>query len=148
MQDALKQAMIAESCGEVPVGCVIIDRKRGKIIAKTHNNMQKLKNPIAHAEILAINKACTAINNKNLLDCDMYVTLEPCAMCAAAIANARISRLFYGAADLKQGAVENGVKYFANKSCFHRPEIYVGMEEKESRELLQRFFRKVRQDRL
>lgn len=148
MKDALEQAEIALANNEVPVGCVIVDRKSGKIIAKSHNNMQKLKNPIAHAEILAINEACRSINNKNLSNCDIYVTLEPCTMCAAAIANSRISRIFYAADDIKQGAVENGIRFFTSAACFYRPEIYSGIKDVESKELIQDFFKKIRLDKL
>lgn len=148
MNHALEQAEIAAKLNEVPVGCVIVDRISDKIIAKAHNNMQKLKNPVAHAEIVAINEACRTINNKSLSNCDIYVTLEPCVMCAAAIAYSRISRLFYAAEDQKQGAVENGVRYFTSESCFHRPEIYSGIGNDRSKELIQDFFKKIRQDKL
>lgn len=148
MKDALQQAKIAADNNEVPVGCVIVDRKSGQIIAKSFNKMQQLHNPIAHAEILAINEACKTLESKSLSNCDIYVTLEPCAMCAAAIANSRLSRLFYAASDQKQGAVENGVRYFTQESCFHRPEVFSGIEEVISKELLQDFFKKIRQDKL
>lgn len=148
MQYAISLAKEAAENNEVPVGCIIVERKSNEIIAKTYNNMQKLQNSIAHAEILAINEACKLINNKSLANCDMYVTLEPCTMCAAAISNARISRLFYASDDIKQGAVENGVRYFTSSSCFHRPEIYSGIGNAESRKLMQDFFKKIRQDKL
>lgn len=146
MHEAIAMAEEAFSAEEVPVGCVIVERKTGIILAKTHNNMQKLKNPIAHAEILAINEACIKINNKTLSHCDIYITLEPCVMCAAALANARIGRIYYGAADPKQGGVENGVRYYTRSDTTHRPEIFAGLGDNRCRELMQSFFRKIRKN--
>jgi cytosine deaminase len=148
MQLALAEAQIAYDIGEVPVGCIIVNRESGQIIAKTHNLMQSKKNPNYHAEILAINLACETIGSKALLDCDIYVTLEPCTMCASAISNARLSRLYYGASDLKQGAVENGVKFYTHNSCMYRPEIYSGINAEESTLLITNFFGKLRKSKL
>jgi tRNA(adenine34) deaminase len=145
---ALSEAQIAYDIGEVPVGCVIVDRASGQIVAKTHNLMQEKMNPNFHAEMLAINLACEKLGNKALLDCDIYVTLEPCTMCASAISNARLSRLYYGAADLKQGAVENGVKFYTHNSCMFRPEIYSGIYAAESARLITNFFAKLRKSKL
>ncbi len=148
MKEALKEAQKAYDAGEVPVGCIIVDRQTSKIIAKAHNLMQSMKNPNLHAEMLAIDMACSEKDNKNLLDCDIYVTLEPCTMCASAISNARLSRLYYGASDLKQGAVENGVQFYTSGSCMHRPEIYSGINAHESSEIIESFFGKLRKNKL
>lgn len=148
MKEALKEAQKAYDAGEVPVGCIIVDRQKSKIIAKAHNLMQSKKNPNLHAEMLAIDMACSEKDNKNLSDCDIYVTLEPCTMCASAISNARLSRLYYGASDLKQGAVENGVQFYTSDSCMHRPEIYSGINAHESSEIIESFFGKLRKNKL
>ncbi len=148
MQIAIGLAKEAFENNEVPVGCVISERKSSKIIAMAKNSMQAQKNPNAHAEILAINEACIKLNNKNLSECDIYTTLEPCTMCASAIANARLGRLYYGSEDTRQGAVENGVKFFASNSCFHRPEIYSGINYEESSVLMKSFFSKIRNNSL
>lgn len=145
---ALQQARIAFDKGEVPVGCAIIYRDTGEVIAESHNLMEENKLSIAHSEIIAIKEASKIIGNKNLSNCDIYVTLEPCAMCSAAIAHARIGRLYYGANDKKHGAVENGVRFFSSKSCFHKPEIYSGIDSEISKELMQSFFRKLRKDKI
>jgi tRNA(adenine34) deaminase len=139
MQLALAQAQAAAQAGEVPVGCVIVCA--GDLIAQTANRTIADHDPTAHAEMLAIRHAARTLVNERLLDCDLYVTLEPCAMCAAAISFARIRRLYFGAADRKGGAVENGVRYFSSPSCLHRPEIYGGIGENEAAELMRRFFR-------
>ncbi len=133
------QAQAAAQAGEVPVGCVIVCA--GELIAQTGNRTIADHDPTAHAEMLAIRHAARTLGNERLLDCDLYVTLEPCAMCAAAISFARIRRLYFGAADRKGGAVENGVRYFSSPSCLHRPEIYGGIGENEAAELMRRFFR-------
>lgn len=148
MQLALQEAKKAYDIDEVPVGCVIVDRTRRIIVARAHNQMQKHKNPNFHAEMLAINMACEKIDNKNLSNCDIYVTLEPCTMCASAISNARIGRLYYGASDEKQGSVENGVKFFTSSSCMHRPEIYSGLNNIESLQIIKSFFGKLRKNKL
>jgi tRNA(adenine34) deaminase len=138
MDLALEQARAAQAAGEVPIGCVIV--RDGQVIAQAGNRTISDRDPTAHAELLAI-RAAAALGSERLTDCDLYVTLEPCAMCAAAIALARIRRLYYGAADPKGGAVENGVRYFASPTCHHRPEVYGGISEREAALLLQDFFR-------
>lgn len=145
---ALKEAKIAATKGEVPVGCVIVNRDNKEVISQSHNMMQQGKNANFHAEILAINDACKKLDNKNLVDCDIYVTLEPCTMCASAISNARLGRLYYGASDKKQGGVENGVKFFTSNSCLHRPEIYSGIQSTQSEEIIKNFFGKLRKNKL
>ncbi len=142
MENALKQARIAFEKDEVPVGAVIVEN--GKIIATSHNQNLILKDPTAHAEILAIRKAAKIKDSARLDGCDLYVTLEPCAMCASAIALARIRRVYYAASDIKFGAVENGVRIFSSISCHHKPEIYSGISGEESKELMQSFFRNKR----
>ncbi|MES2215007.1 MAG: nucleoside deaminase [Pseudomonadota bacterium] len=144
MRQALEQAMNAAAHNEVPVGAVIVNRLDREIIARAYNKVETENNAIAHAEILAINTACRMLNTKNLAECDLYVTLEPCAMCSAAISHSRIGRVFYGASDPKMGAVENGVRFFTNHTCHHRPEIYVGMMAEESEVLLKNFFKGLR----
>jgi tRNA(adenine34) deaminase len=142
MDMALDEARSAGERGEVPVGCVIV--RDGAVIARAGNCTIAHRDPTAHAEILAIRGAATFLASERLTDCDLYVTLEPCAMCAAAMSLARIRRLYYGAADPKGGAVENGVKFFASPACHHRPEAYGGMAEAEAGVLLQSFFRERR----
>ena len=139
MDEALAQARAAGEAGEVPVGCVIV--RDGAILARARNATIAARDPTAHAELLAIRDAAAAIGSERLLDCDLYVTLEPCAMCAAAISFARIRRLYYGAADPKGGAVENGVRFYTSPTCHHRPEIYSGIGERDAAALLQEFFR-------
>ena len=148
MKTALIEAQKAYDIGEVPVGCVIVDRSENKIIAQTHNAMESCKNPNLHAEMLAINIACSKKDNKNLSDCDIYFTLEPCTMCASAISNARLSRLYYGASDLKQGAVENGVRFYTTSSCMFRPDVYSGINAYESSQIIKSFFGKLRKNKL
>jgi tRNA(adenine34) deaminase len=138
MDLALDEARAAGERGEVPVGCVIA--RDGAVIARAGNRVIAHRDPTAHAEIVAIRQAGTFLRSERLEDCDLYVTLEPCAMCAGAIAFARIRRLYYGAADPKGGAVDNGVKFFASATCHHRPEIYGGMAEAEASVLLKDFF--------
>jgi tRNA(adenine34) deaminase len=138
MQTALEEARAAGSRGEVPVGCVIV--RGGEVVARAGNRTIVDKDPTAHAELLAIRAAAAALRSERLADCDLYVTLEPCAMCAAAISFARIRRLYFGAADPKGGAVEHGVRFFASPTCHHRPEVYGGISESESAALLQEFF--------
>lgn len=144
MQGALKQAQIAFDQREVPVGAVIVNRATNKIIVKTHNIVEQQGNPLLHAEIVAINQACKIVSQKSLDGYDMYVTLEPCMMCATAISFSRISRLFYAASDPKQGGVEHGGHFFSSKSCFHRPEIYSGILADHSEKLIKDFFKKIR----
>ena len=148
MNKAIILAKKAYRLGEVPVGAVIVNRFTNEIIAESHNMVEKDSNPLAHAEMLAIDKACRATCSKNLSDYDIYVSLEPCAMCAAAISHARIGRLFYAAADIKQGAVENNIRFFTANSCFHRPEIYNNLYGEFSARLMKSFFRKIRKSSL
>jgi tRNA(adenine34) deaminase len=115
--------------------------REGAVIARAGNQTLRDRDPTAHAEMLAIRAAAGALGTERLADCDLYVTLEPCAMCAAAISFARIRRLYYGAADPKGGAVENGVRFFASPTCHHRPEVYGGMSESEAGALLKDFFK-------
>lgn len=139
MDLALKQAKIAGAAGEVPIGCVIV--RDGEVIAETSNRTVMDRDPTAHAEILAIRAATQAIGSERLIACDLYVTLEPCTMCAAAISFARIRRLYFGAADAKGGAVDSGVRFFTSSTCHHAPEIYSSVGETEAATLLRDFFR-------
>jgi tRNA(adenine34) deaminase len=139
---ALDEARTAGARGEVPVGCVIVHD--GAVVARAGNRTLADRDPTAHAEIIAIRAAAASLGSERLEGCDLYVTLEPCAMCAGAVAFARIRRLYYGAADPKGGAVDNGVKFFASASCHHRPEIYGGLAEAEAGALLKEFFRERR----
>jgi tRNA(adenine34) deaminase len=138
MQIALDEARAAQARGEVPVGCVIA--RGGDIFARAGNRTLADKDPTAHAELLAIRQAAAALGSERLTECDLYVTLEPCAMCATAMSFARIRRLYFGAADPKGGAVENGVRFFAQATCHHRPEVYGGINESECAALLRDFF--------
>src|ERR1700723_1110941 len=142
MEVALEEARVAGQSGEVPIGCVIVHA--GAVVAHAGNRTLADRDPTAHAEIIAIRAAAGALGSERLTECDLYVTLEPCAMCAAAISFARIRRLYYGAADPKGGAVESGVKFFASPACHHRPEVYGGMAEAEAGALLQGFFKQRR----
>ena len=139
MVQALELAEAAAATGEVPVGAVIADR-RGRVLAAERNRMVEQRDPTAHAEILAIRAACAALGQGRLEGCDIYVTLEPCAMCAAAISFARLGRLYFGAYDPKGGGVEHGARVFAQATCHHRPEVYGGIAESRAGELLRRFF--------
>ena len=130
---------MAVAAGEVPVGAVVI--KDGAVIAAAHNAPRTMADPTAHAEMLAIRAAAKALDSERLEDCELWVTLEPCAMCAGAIAHARIVRLYYAASDPKGGAVEHGARVFDQAQCLHRPEIYSGMGEAASAELLRSFFK-------
>ncbi|HUQ13007.1 MAG TPA: nucleoside deaminase [Novosphingobium sp.] len=138
MRAALDQARASEAAGEVPVGAVVV--KGGAVIAAAHNAPRALRDPTAHAELLAIRAAAQALGNERLDGCELWVTLEPCAMCAGAIAHARIARLYYAAPDPKGGAVEHGARVFTQPQCLHRPEVYAGMGEAEAVELLRNFF--------
>ena len=144
MEVALGLARLAKKNGEVPSGAVIIDEKNGQIIAKAYNQVEKKKDPIAHAEILAIKEATYFKGQKWLETCDMYVTLEPCTMCAAAISLARIRRIYFGAYDFKSGGIEHGSMVFEQITCHHKPEVIGGMNETESKELLKDFFKNKR----
>lgn len=138
MQAALAEARAAAERGEVPVGAVIV--KDDTIVARAGNRPRQAQDPSAHAEMLAIRDACAALGQERLTGCDLYVTLEPCTMCAAAISFARIRRLYFGATDEKGGAVISGVRFFEQPTCHHAPEIYPGIGETEAVGLLKRFF--------
>lgn len=139
MDLALKAAETAVKSGEVPVGCVIV--QAGAVIATAGNRTLTDRDPTAHAEILALREAAKVIGSERLTECDLYVTLEPCTMCAGAISFARIRRLYYGAADPKGGAIDNGVRFFASPTCHHAPEVYSGVGETASATLLREFFK-------
>lgn len=139
MARALALAEAAADAGEVPVGAVVA--RGGTIIAEAHNAPRALADPTAHAEILALRRAAARLGSERLEGCDLFVTLEPCAMCAGAITHARIARLYYGAPDSKGGAVEHGARVFDQPQCLHRPEIYTGLGENEAAALLRGFFR-------
>lgn len=138
MRAALDAAAAAAAAGEVPVGAVVVHQ--GRIIATAANAPRALHDPTAHAEMLAIRAAAAAIGSDRLNDCDLWVTLEPCAMCAGAIAHARIARLYYGASDPKGGAVEHGPLLFGQPTLHHRPEVFAGIGEGEAAALLRDFF--------
>src|ERR1700681_3131803 len=136
---ALAEAEAAAARGEVPVGAVLIDGK-GRILAAAGNRVEADRDPTAHAEMLVLRAGAAQLGAKRLAECDLYVTLEPCAMCAAAIGFARLRRLYFGAYDPKGGAVEHGARFFELATCHHRPEIYGGIEEQRAAALLKRFF--------
>lgn len=142
MRLALDAARAAAQAGEVPVGAVLV--RGGEVIATAANAPRTLHDPTAHAEIRAIREGAALLGRERLEDCDLWVTLEPCAMCAGAIAHARIARLYYGASDPKGGAVEHGGRFFTQPTCHHRPEIYPGIGEAEAGALLRDFFRERR----
>ena len=142
MQRALDLAREAAVVGEVPVGAVVV--KSGRVIGEGHNLTRTGNDPTAHAEIVAIRRAAEALDDERLIGCDLYVTLEPCAMCAGAIAHARLARLYYGASDPKGGGVEHGARVFQHPQCLHVPEVYSGMGESEAGVLLRSFFRQRR----
>ncbi len=139
METALEEAAAAASRGEVPVGAVVAD-STGRILARAGNRTLELKDPSAHAEILAIREACRRTGSERLPGCDLYVTLEPCAMCAAVISFARIRRLYFAADDPKMGAVYHGPRFFTQPTCHHVPEIYDGLGARRAAELLKAFF--------
>jgi tRNA(adenine34) deaminase len=139
MDLALEEARAAAAAGEVPVGCVIV--RGDEVLARARNRTLADRDPTAHGEMLALRQAARTLGSERLTDCDLYVTLEPCPMCAAAISFARIRRLYYGAADPKGGAVENGVRLFDAPTCHHRPDVYGGIGEAEAAGLLKDFFR-------
>jgi len=139
MAMALEAAVAAGEHGEVPVGAVLVSAA-GEVLAITENRMRALRDPTGHAEILAIRQACAKRESERLPDCYLFVTLEPCAMCAAAISFARIRRLYFAAGDPKGGAVENGTRFFNQPTCHHAPEVYSGIDEARSEALLKAFF--------
>ena len=140
MQRALNLAKTAFAQDEVPIGCVIVDPVTEEIVAGTYNLSQHVEDATAHAEIKAIQMACLKLKTNRLRGLDMYVTLEPCTMCAAAISFARIERLFFGARDEKGGAVVSGVKFYEQKTCHHRPQVFGGILEDECSQILKDFF--------
>jgi tRNA(Arg) A34 adenosine deaminase TadA len=144
MDLALGEAEAAAALGEVPVGAVLVDGETGEILARAHNLVETDKDPTAHAELLVIREAAQRLGAKRLTRADLYVSLEPCPMCAQAIALARLRRLFFGAYDPKGGGVEHGPRIFAQPSCHHRPEVIGGVQERRAGKLLKTFFRERR----
>ena len=144
MAQAMESARMALARHEVPVGAVVVHGPTDRIVARSGNQCLQRNDPTAHAEILALRSAGTALGTARLGDCDIYVTLEPCAMCAAAISHARIRRLYYGAADAKGGAVESGPRFYSQPTCHHAPEVYGGMDAEAAAALLREFFRRKR----
>lgn len=142
MQIALTEAEAAAARGEIPVGAVLL--RDGKVVAQAGNRTRELNDPTAHAEVLVIREACRVLGQERLTGCDLYVTLEPCPMCAAAISNARIGRLYYGASDPKSGGVGQGPRIFSHPQCHHAPEVYDGIDEARSAALLADFFARLR----
>lgn len=140
MDIALEEARAAEARGEVPIGAVIVDGSNGSVVARAGNETRALNDPTAHAEVLAIRRAAEVLGAERLSGCDLYVTLEPCTMCAAAISFARLRRLYYGAEDPKGGGVAHGARFFAQPTCHHRPEVYGGIHETAAAALLRDFF--------
>jgi len=147
MDIAFEEAEAAARRGEVPVGAALVGAG-GRVLARTGNRTLELSDPTAHAEMLAIRQAASALGSERLTDCDLYVTLEPCAMCAAAISFARIRRLYFGAGDEKMGAVEHGPRFFAQATCHHAPEVYSGIGGERSKRLLLDFFQSRRRGSL
>ncbi len=143
MDLALEEARAAADRGEVPVGAVIVGPDR-TVLARAGNRTIELSDPTAHAEVLAIREACAVLGQQRLQDCDLYVTLEPCVMCAGAISFARIRRLYFGAEDPKTGGVEHGPRVFSQATCHHAPEVYGGLAERDAADLLQVFFQQRR----
>lgn len=138
MEAAFAEARAAGARGEVPIGAVVV--RDGEILGRAGNETRALNDVTAHAEVLAIRRAASAVGDERLVDADLYVTLEPCTMCAAAISFARIRRLYYAAQDIKGGAVENGVRLYQQASCHHVPEVYSGIRESEAAEMMRSFF--------
>ena len=141
MDLALEEAEAAAAAGEVPVGAVLVDGETGVVLARTHNRVEADKDPTAHAELLAIREAAQRLGAKRLAGADLYVSLEPCPMCAQAISFARLRRLIFAAYDPKGGGVEHGPRIFAQVTCHHRPEVVGGVQERRAGELLKAFFR-------
>ena len=138
MSLAFSEARTAEARGEAPIGAAIV--RGGAIIARAGNGVRERADPTAHAEMIAIRAAASALGSERLIDCDLYVTLEPCAMCAGAISHARVRRLYYGAPDPKGGAVDHGPRFFRQPTCHHAPEVYGGIREREAAAMLKDFF--------
>ena len=137
---AFEEAEAAGERGEVPIGAVVVEAATGRVLARAGNEVEAAHDPTAHAEVLALRRAGAALAAPRLVECDLYVTLEPCPMCAAAISFARIRRLYYGALDEKGGAVDSGVRFFAQATCHHKPEVIGGMDESRASKLLKDFF--------
>ena len=144
MEEAFRQAESAAAMGEIPVGAVVVEAATGAILAKAGNLVEQRADPTAHAEILVLRVAAAARGTSRLDDCDLYVTLEPCAMCAAAISFARIRRVLFGAYDLKGGGVDHGPRFFDQPTCHHRPEVVGGLQAKRAEEMLKGFFADLR----
>jgi tRNA(adenine34) deaminase len=144
MSFALAEAEKAAARGEVPVGAILVEGASGKLLAASGNRVEELHDPTAHAELLVLRAGAALLGSARLDQCDLHVTLEPCAMCAAAISHARIRRLYFGAYDPKGGAVEHGPRWFAQPTCHHRPELYGGIDEVRAGELLEKFFQERR----
>jgi len=144
MDIAMAEARAAAARGEVPVGAVVVEAASGRVLARAGNETEAANDPTAHAEVLAIRRAAGSIGAPRLQDCDLYVTLEPCAMCAAAISHARVRRLYFGAYDAKGGGVEHGPRFFALPTCHHAPEVIGGLRETEAAALLKAFFQERR----
>ncbi|MHB1218158.1 MAG: nucleoside deaminase [Alphaproteobacteria bacterium] len=138
---AFEEAEAAGARGEVPIGAVVIEAATGRVLARAGNEVEAANDPTAHAELLALRRAADSLGAPRLVDCDLYVTLEPCPMCASAASFARIRRLYYGASDPKGGGVEHGARVFEQATCHHKPEIYAGFQERRASELLKTFFR-------
>ena len=144
MGEALAEARLAAAAGEVPVGALLVDAASGEILARAHNRVERDADPTAHAEMLAIRAAAVSLGLKRLTGADLYVTLEPCPMCAAAISFARLRRLVFGAYDPKGGGVDHGARIFGQRTCHHRPEVVGGVQEQACGALLQAFFQQRR----
>ena len=144
MERALAEAKAAAARGETPVGAVVVDGAGGEVLAADGNRVEELADPTAHAEMLVLRAAAARLGAPRLVGCDLYVTLEPCPMCAQAASFARIRRLYYGAADPKGGGVDHGPRIFAQPTCHHRPEVYGGIEEARCGDLLKAFFKQRR----
>ncbi|WP_404326926.1 nucleoside deaminase [Aerophototrophica crusticola] len=144
MDIAFAEARAAAARGEVPVGAVVVDPGTGAVLARAGNRTEELADPTAHAEVLAIREACQALGEPRLPGLDLYVTLEPCALCAAAISFARLRRVYFGAYDPKGGGVDHGPRFFHQPTCHHAPEVYGGLREGEAADLLRGFFRERR----
>ena len=142
LDEAFNEARLAGARSETPVGAVIVCQN--EIIGRGGNRTREFHDPTAHAEIIAIREACKVIQSERLIDCDLYVTLEPCTLCAAAISFARVRRLYFGATDIKGGAVDSGIRFFNTSTCHHSPEVYGGFRENEAGQLLTEFFRQRR----
>jgi tRNA(Arg) A34 adenosine deaminase TadA len=138
---AFEEAEAAGARGEVPIGAVVVEAATGRVLARAGNEVETANDPTAHAELLALRRAGALLGAPRLVDCDLYVTLEPCPMCASAASFARIRRLYYGASDPKGGGVEHGARVFEQATCHHKPDVYAGFQERRASDLLKSFFR-------